>query len=85
MSTADARLEAPAAARRRGGSLPALRRWNAALGGLHLAQGLLMLLLARGAASEHEPSQQIRGQQRGNDPERICAMEPPILAKASQH
>ena len=29
MSTADARIETPAAAHRRGGSLPALRRWNA--------------------------------------------------------
>jgi heliorhodopsin len=46
MGTTDVRIEAPGAAARRGGSLPALRRWNAALGSLHLAQGVLMLLLA---------------------------------------
>jgi hypothetical protein len=46
MGTADACVEAPAAASGRGGSLPSLRRWNAALGGLHLGQGLLMLVLA---------------------------------------
>jgi Heliorhodopsin len=46
MGTADVRIEAPAAAVRRGGSLSALRRWNAGLGGLHLVQAVVMLLLA---------------------------------------
>jgi hypothetical protein len=45
MKTAGLLVEAPAAAQRRGASLGALRRWNLALGGLHLAQGLLMLAL----------------------------------------
>jgi hypothetical protein len=45
MGTAEIRMEAPAAASG-SGSLSALRRWNAALGGLHLAQGLAMLALA---------------------------------------
>ena len=45
MGAAEVRIEAPVAARG-GGSLSALRRWNAALGGLHLAQGLAMLALA---------------------------------------
>jgi hypothetical protein len=38
-------LEAPATALRRGGSYRSLRRWNAALGALHLVQGLLLLVL----------------------------------------
>ena len=37
---------APAAPSRRGGSFLSLRRWNALLGGLHLAQAVLMLALA---------------------------------------
>jgi hypothetical protein len=45
MGIAEGRTEAPVAARG-GGSLSALRRWNAVLGGLHLAQGLAMLALA---------------------------------------
>jgi hypothetical protein len=45
MGTAEVRIGAPVAARG-GGGLSALRRWNAALGGLHLAQGLAMLALA---------------------------------------
>jgi len=48
MDMAEVRIEAPAEAVRRGGSLPALRRWNAGLGGLHLVQGALMLVLATG-------------------------------------
>jgi heliorhodopsin len=38
-------LGAPAAVDGRGGGLRALHRWNAALGGVHLVQGLLMLAL----------------------------------------
>jgi Heliorhodopsin len=45
MGTAEIRSEAPVAARG-GGGLPAVRRWNAGLGGLHLAQGVAMLALA---------------------------------------
>jgi hypothetical protein len=42
----DLRAAMPAAAPRRGGQLAALRRWNLALGALHLMQGVLMLALA---------------------------------------
>jgi Heliorhodopsin len=45
MGTAEVRIGAPVAARG-GGGLSAVRRWNEALGGLHLAQGLAMLALA---------------------------------------
>jgi hypothetical protein len=45
VKTAHPHLEAPAAATPCGGSLSALRRWNVGLGGLHLAQGLLVLVL----------------------------------------
>lgn len=38
-------VDAPVAAAGRGGSLRALRRWNVALGGLHLGQALLVLAL----------------------------------------
>jgi hypothetical protein len=38
MRSVDTLLEAPVAALRRGGSLGVLRRWNLALGGLHVAQ-----------------------------------------------
>jgi Heliorhodopsin len=48
MDMAEVRIEAPAEAVRRDGSLPTLRRWNAGLGGLHLVQGALMLVLATG-------------------------------------
>jgi Heliorhodopsin len=46
VSTWIARWNAPAAARPRGGGVSALRRWNALLGALHLAQGLAVLALA---------------------------------------
>jgi Heliorhodopsin len=45
MKKTQAPVEAPVAATRRSGSLAALHRWNLALGGLHLAQGVLILAL----------------------------------------
>ncbi len=49
MTAAPTATTAPAAPAR-GGSLRGLYRWNATLGALHLAQGLLMLALATGFA-----------------------------------